>query len=68
MTGQAKQIRAGGPANEFCVLNERMLAEICKQLDELSAHWSRLKVGQSIAVQWPDLTVAEGTCRADHEQ
>ena len=61
MTEQAKQIRAVGPANESYTLNERKLAEICKHLDELSAHWSRLKVGQSIAVQWPDLTIQTAT-------
>ena len=38
-------------------LTERRLDEICKHLDELSSHWSRLKVGESMAVHWPDLTI-----------
>lgn len=39
-------------------LNRRKLDEICKHLDELSSQWSNLKVGQSFAVRWPDLSVA----------
>jgi hypothetical protein len=43
---------------ELTALNESKLAEVCKHLDDLSSHWSRLKVGESIAVRWPDLAVA----------
>ena len=38
-------------------LNQRKLDDICKHLDQLSAQWSRLKVGQSMAVAWPGLAI-----------
>lgn len=38
-------------------LNQNKLDEICKHLDQLSGQWSRLKVGQSMAVRWPDLNI-----------
>src|SRR5215510_14042611 len=38
-------------------LNQRKLDEICEHLDELSSHWFRLTVGQSMAVRWPDLSI-----------
>ena len=58
MTQQAKQVRAIAPAMELRGLTERKLEEICRHLDELSSHWSRLEVGQSMTVRWPDLTVS----------
>jgi hypothetical protein len=41
-------------------LTPRKLDEICKHLDELSAQWSSLKVGESMAVAWPDLAIVDG--------
>ena len=38
-------------------LNEKTLDQICNHLDELSSQWSSLKVGQSMAVRWPDLLI-----------
>lgn len=38
-------------------LNQSKLDEICERLDELSSHWFRLSVGESMAVSWPDLAV-----------
>jgi hypothetical protein len=43
-------------------LNQRKLDEICKHLDELSRHWFRLDVGQSVTVSWPDLSVVNSGC------
>jgi len=40
-------------------LQQSKLDEIFKHLDELSSHWSRLDVGQSVAVSWPDLAVVD---------
>ena len=40
------------------LLTERKLEEICRHLDDLSSCWSRLEIGQSIAIRWPDLTLA----------
>jgi hypothetical protein len=58
MAPQAKQVRDVATEKERVALNQSKLAEICKHLDELSSYWSKLKVGQSIAVRWPDLAVA----------
>jgi hypothetical protein len=58
MSQQAKQVRAVAPPMELRAFSERKLEEICQHLDELSSHWSRLEVGQSMAVGWPDLAVS----------
>ena len=39
------------------LLDDKKMSEICEQLDQLSSHWSRLEVGESMAVSWPDLAV-----------
>ena len=44
-------------AKEDYLINESTLKEIFGHLDELSSHWSRLAVGQSITVRWPDLNL-----------
>jgi hypothetical protein len=38
-------------------LDQTRLDEICRHLDELSSHWFRLTVGESMAVSWPDLAI-----------
>ena len=49
------------PAKESRKLDETMLADICRHLDELSSHWSKLNIGEAMTVRWPDLAVsAEG--------
>lgn len=58
MAQQARQVRDVAPAMELRALSERKLEEICQHLDELSSHWSRLEVGQSMAVRWPDLALS----------
>jgi len=58
MAQQAKAVRNMASATESRTLNQRKLDEICKHLDHLSAHWSTLKVGESMAVAWPDLAIA----------
>ena len=58
MAQQAREVRDTANATELRTLNQRKLDEICKHLDELSSRWSRLKVGESMAVHWPDLAVA----------
>ena len=40
---------------ELRVLTERRLKEICRHVDELSSHWSKLKVGQFMVVRWSEL-------------
>ena len=57
MAQQATQVRQTASAEELRALNETKLDEICKHLDHLSSHWSRLEVGQSVAIRWPDLEI-----------
>jgi len=58
MSQQAKQARKETPAKELRRLDETTLAEICRHLDELSSHWSRLNIGEAMTVRWPDLAVS----------
>ena len=58
MAAQAKHGRGISSGTGLRVLNERKINEICQHLDELSSEWSRLEVGQSMAVRWPDLAVS----------
>lgn len=58
MAQQAKEVRDVAAEKELGALNERKLTEICEHLDELSSCWSNLRVGQSMAVSWPDLAVS----------
>ncbi len=55
MSDQAKSIskRPGSPG-----LSEDKLKQIFHHLDELSLYWSRLNIGDSMTVQWPDLSVS----------
>ena len=53
---QAKQVRDTAAARELR-LNQRKLDEICEHLDHLSSYWSRLEIGQRMAVAWPDLAI-----------
>jgi hypothetical protein len=57
MANQAKSVRGAAGVEELHNLNQKKMDEICKHLDQLSARWSSLKVGESMAVRWPDLTV-----------
>lgn len=58
MAPQAKQVRDVATLRELGMLSQSKLSEICKHLDVLSSYWSKLEVGQSLAVRWPDLAVA----------
>ncbi len=58
MVQQAREVRDVATVREIVVLNPNKLAEICKHLDALGSCWSSLKVGQSMAVRWPDLAIA----------
>jgi hypothetical protein len=59
MTSQAKQVKGVAGKNELRTLNKRKIEEICGYLDKLSSRWSRLEVGQSMIVRWPDLTILD---------
>jgi len=57
MAQQAREVRDTASGDELRVLNDRKLDEICTHLDELSAHWLQLRVGESMSVAWPDLAI-----------
>jgi hypothetical protein len=57
MTQNAETVRGSAGATELRALNKKKLDEICGHLDRLSSQWSRLEVGQSMAVRWPDLSI-----------
>jgi len=42
------------PADENEALSEPVVARILRRMDELSARWSGLEVGQFFSVEWPD--------------
>ena len=57
MAKNAKQVTNAAGMAELRTLNQKKLDEICRHLDHLSSHWSRLDVGQTMAVRWPDLVI-----------
>ena len=59
------QVESSAPAQAIPGLDEQRLASICRHLDELSAVWSELKVGDSMSVSWPDLSVSKTNSRAN---
>jgi hypothetical protein len=65
MSVQANHIRGTAPAAEMRALGEKKIERICRHLDELSSHWSRLSVGEFMAVRWPDLAVSSNTSASE---
>lgn len=57
MATNAAQVTNAGGAAELRALDQKKLNKIFKHLDELSSHWSKLEVGESMAVRWPDLAI-----------
>lgn len=53
---QGKEVRDVA-VTDLPELNQKKLNEICEHLDELSSYWSKLEVGQSMSVRWPDLAI-----------
>ncbi|HZS07649.1 MAG TPA: hypothetical protein VFD58_22630 [Blastocatellia bacterium] len=53
MAQQAKHIRELQPPAENRALTEELLARVCARLDDLSARWASLDIGESLTVEWP---------------
>jgi len=68
MAEQAKLVRDTARLKDQRALNQTKLDDICKHLDELSSHWNRLAVGQSMAVRWPDLAIVTELSPAPHKK
>jgi hypothetical protein len=58
MAENAKHVRSTTPPDEIAALSEPVLDRICNHLDELSACWSGLAVGEKMRVRWPDLAAS----------
>jgi hypothetical protein len=54
MAMQAKSIRNLQPPAESLALTEDLLARVCSRLDDLSAQWANLDIGDSFTVVWLD--------------
>jgi hypothetical protein len=54
MAPQAKRIRDLQSPAESRELTEDLLVRVCARLDDLSAQWANLDIGQSFTVTWPD--------------
>jgi hypothetical protein len=61
MAPQAKSIRALQPSAESRALTEDVLARVCARLDDLSARWAKLDIGQSFTVEWTDWNCGKRT-------
>jgi hypothetical protein len=53
MTLDAEHVRNGLPDDERAALSEPVLARVCARMDDLSARWARLRVGDSFTLAWP---------------
>jgi hypothetical protein len=54
MAPQAKSIRGLQPQAESRALTGDLLARICGRLDDVSAQWANLDIGQSFTLPWQD--------------
>jgi hypothetical protein len=41
-------------ATELAALSDEAIDSICESLDDLSAKWGRLRIGEGLSVVWPD--------------
>ena len=57
MAKNAAQVTNATDPAELRALDQKKLNKIFIHLDELSSHWSKLEVGESMAVRWPDLAI-----------
>jgi hypothetical protein len=55
MATQAKTIRNRQLPAEDRALTEHVLARVCSRLNDLSAQWANLNVGESFTIAWPSL-------------
>jgi hypothetical protein len=60
MAKNAAQVSNAASRTELRALDQKKLNEIFRHLDDLSSRWSKLQVGESLAVRWPDLAIVTG--------
>jgi len=54
MIGEVKHLWLLSPTSEHEALNEEIIRRVCARLDDLSARWSRLGIGEKLTVEWPE--------------
>src|SRR5262249_37436218 len=52
LMGGRPDLRDLMPADEKAALSEPVIARVCARMDELSARWASLAVGESFAIEW----------------
>jgi len=57
MALHAAQVKDNASAVDCRTMSQSKLDSICGHLDHLSSHWSKLEVGASMSVSWPDLAI-----------
>ena len=63
---RAQQVRATCSAAETNSFTPKIIARICRRLDEIGRLWSELALGEAVAVGWPDLSVAKVLAPSSH--
>lgn len=58
MAAQAQQVRDTCSPAELAAFTEDATERICRRLDQISALWANLEVGEAVAVSWPELDAA----------
>lgn len=53
MAAMVKSIRSQQSSTESRMFSESAIKQICARMDELSARWSALGIGQALTVSWP---------------
>ena len=54
MASHVQSFRVNLPRSEVKGLNEDVIKRVCERLEDVSARWSSLRVGESLTVEWPE--------------
>jgi hypothetical protein len=54
MASYVKTFRGNLPRGEANALNEDVITRVCARLDDFSARWSAVRIGESVTVEWPE--------------
>lgn len=61
MALHAAQVKDNATAADRRAMSQSKVDRICGHLDQLSSHWSKLEIGASMSVSWPDLAIVSET-------
>ena len=54
MSSETKHSWLRSRRSENDALNEEIIGRVCARLNDLSARWSRLGIGESLTIEWPE--------------